>query len=136
MKANQTYAVYIFHDYSANAETDMTAHDVVRHIYRDDGQDYRLEPKMLTNRYDDDDNELPDVQDTTESGDLVFDVWFKSAYGWKTSHRIAIGKDADSAEAAFLQESFDGTMWDDSYWIVLTTKQYEAEQAADVLDDE
>jgi hypothetical protein len=133
----QTYAVYSCNDYSADAETDLTAHDVVRHIYRDDGGDYLIEPKILTHRYDED-NELPDVQDTTDSGDLVFEVWFKDngSFPWHKSQRIAIGKDEYEAEEAFLQESFDGTMWKDSYWIVLTTEQYQAEQAAAEADDE
>ena len=134
MTTTQTYAVCSRNDYSVNDETDLSARDVVRHIYRDDGGDYRLEPKMLTNRYDDDDNELPDVQDTTDNGDLVFEVWFKDngAFPWRKSQRIAIGKDEDEAEEAFLQESFDGAMWNDSHWIVLTTEQYLAEQAENV----
>jgi hypothetical protein len=131
MKAIQTYAVYTCNDLSEEAETELTAHDVVRHIYRNDGGDYRLEPKMLTHRYDDENNELPDIQDTTESGDLVFNVWFKNSCNrpWQESQRIAIGKDEDEAEEAFLQESFEGGMWDDSRWIVLTTEQYQDEQA-------
>lgn len=129
MSNTQTYAVYTCNDFSANAETALSAHDVVRHIYRDDGHDYRLEPKMLTNQFDDDNNELPDVQDTTNSGLLVFEVWFKNSYGWRKSPRIAIGKDEDDAEADFLQESFDKTMWEDSYWIVLTMEQYQTDQA-------
>jgi len=126
MQSDQTYAVYACNDRSIDAETDLTAHDVVRHIYRHDGADYRLEPKMLMHRYDDDDddNELPDIQDITDSGALVFEIWFKSPRGhWSPSRRTAIGKNENEAEEAFLQESFDGTMWDDSHWIVLTTEQ-------------
>jgi len=131
MNATQTYAVYTC-TYSADVETDLTAHAIVRHIYRYDGHDYRLEPKMLTHRYDDDDNELPDIQDTAYNGDLVFEIWFKNQYGWSVSRRIAIGKNEDEAEESFLQESFDGTMWDDYRWIVLTTEQYLAEQAENI----
>jgi hypothetical protein len=131
MNANQTYAVYTCAQGSSEAETDMTAHDVVRHIYRDDGGDYRLELKMLTHRYDDEDNELPDIQETTESGDLVFELWFKDCGSrpFYKAHRIAIGKNEDEAEENFLQDSFECSMWDDSRWIVVTTEQYLAEQA-------
>ena len=131
MQAIQTYAVYTCNDRSEEAQTNLTAHDVVRHIYRDDGGNYRLDPKMLTHRYDDENNELPDIQDTTSSGKLVFEVWFKDNCNssWQESPRIAIGKDEDEAEEAFLQESFDDTMWNDSRWIVLTTEQYQDEQA-------
>ena len=130
MNTVQNYAVFTCND-SFDAETHLTAHDIVRHIYRDHGSDYRLEPKMLRNRSDEEGDELPDIQDTAGSGDLVFEVWFKynRSSSWHKSPRIAIGKNEEEAEAAFLQKSFDCTMWDNSYWIVLDTEQYLTEQA-------
>lgn len=128
MNITQTYTVYPSDD-SDDAETGLTSHDVVRHIYRDDGADYRLDAKMITNRFDDNDNELPDIQETTEDGDLVFDVYFKdnNSFPWRKSQRIAIGKNEDEAEMSFLQESFENNMWDDSRWTVLTDEQYQSD---------
>ena len=132
MNTIQTYALSSLSTiFSIDAETGLSSHDVVRHIYRYDGSDYRLEPKMLCNRTDEEGNELPDVQDTNSTGDLVFDIWFKStgSFPWHNGQRIAIGKNEADAEAAFLQKSFDGRMWDNSYWVVVTTEQYLAAQA-------
>jgi hypothetical protein len=134
MSTTQTYAVFSCNDSSADAETNFSASDVAYHIYHRDGGDYRLEAKMLTHRYDDEDNELPDIQDTTDSGDLVFEVWFKHniSFSWRKSQRVAIGRDEVEAEEAFLQDSFDRAMWNDSRWFVLTTEQYLAEEAEKV----
>ena len=84
MENIQTYAVYRCNDGSADAAHNLSAHDVVRYIYSDDGADYRLAPKMITNQFDDEGKELPDVQETTDGGDLVFNVYFKSgrSYPW------------------------------------------------------
>ena len=126
MNAIQTYAVFTCND--EDAETELSAHDVVRHIYRHDGGDYRLEPAMLRDRCDEDNNELPDIQETTSNGDLVFEIWFKySGSLWDTDQCIAIGKDEAEAEAQFLQESFEDAAWDNSHWTVLRTDQYLAE---------
>ena len=76
MKTIQTYAVYKSTDDLADAQTGLTAHDVVRHIYQYVDGDYQLVPKMLCDRHDEEGNGLPDIQDTTPDGDLVFEVWF------------------------------------------------------------
>lgn len=128
MAMNQLYAVT---DNSGYTVTDLTAREAVRHIYTDDGGDYRLEPKMLTNRYDDDDNELPDIQETTDTGDLVFIVSFKDSCikPWRVSMREAIGKNEDDSLESFLQESFEQTYWDDTRWHVSTMEEFLKEQA-------
>ena len=128
MSTTQTYAVLTCNKDPADADyedpkTDLTAHDIVRHIYRYDGGDYRLEPKMWSN--------APDIQQTAD-GELVFQVMFKDSGsslwhtgGWCT----ATGKTEKEAEAEFLQISFENAMWDTSYWIVLSTEQYLAEKS-------
>lgn len=117
-----TYCVYSCNDCLANVAVDLTAHDVVRHIYRDDGGDYRLEPMM---RHTDD---VPAIQDFTSNGDLIFEIWFKnsSSCPWQKSQRLAFGTTVKEAEEAFLQKSFDRMMWNVSYWIVLSTEQFHA----------
>ena len=125
MNTTQTYAVFPYSD-PADAETDLTAHEVVRHIYRYDGSDYRLEPKMIRDRHDEEGNGLPDAQDTFDD-DLVFEVWFKYSGYFLKGQCLAIGKNEEEAESAFLQKAFDSRWWDTSYWIVLSTKQYLAE---------
>ena len=126
MSTVQTYAVFTCSD-PADAETDLSAHEVVQHIYRYDGGDYRLEPKMLRDRTDEYGNELPDAQDTFDD-DLIFEVFFKYSGYFLKGQCIAIGKNEAEAESAFLQKAFDSRMWDTSYWTVLRTEQYLADQ--------
>ena len=121
MSTIQTYAVSTYYD-PADVETDLSAHDVVRHIYRHNGGDYKLVPKMFSN--------FPEIQQTVD-GELVFQVFFKNSGsslwhsgGWCT----ATGRNEEEAEAEFLQLSFENACWDNSYWIVLSTEQYLAEQ--------
>jgi len=116
------YSVYSCND--SMASSGLTAAEVVKHIYTDDGADYRLEPSMLINQTDDDDNPLPDVQDTDDKGRLVFEVWFKNRYGWRNAWITATGTSIADAEERFLQECFDGCRWDKE-WIVLTDEQYQ-----------
>ncbi len=135
MNTTQTYAVFTINDDPAFAETALTAHDVVRHIYQYDGGDYRLEPKMIRDRTDEEGNELPDIQDAFDDGGdlvfLVFEIWFKScgSFPWDTYGGMAIGKTKEEAEASFLRKAFDDASWDHAYWIVLNTEQYMAEKS-------
>lgn len=126
----KTYAVYSIMDNSVDAETDLSALDVVRHIYGDDGGGYRLEPKMLTFCFDEDDKELPDTQATNGRGEEIFEIWFKNnrSSHYRLSPRTAVGIDEEAAEEAFLQESFNGRMWRTNHWLVVPTEQYQEEQ--------
>ena len=105
----QTYAVFTCND-PAGAKVNLSAHDVVRHIYRYDGADYRIEPKMLGNFQE------------TDYGDLLFKLSFKASGNslWESGGWCLVsGKDESEAEAQFLELSFIDRLWDHSYWIVL-----------------
>jgi len=119
-----TYSVYSCNDHASMASSGLTAAEVVRTIYTDDGKDYRLEPALLINQTDEDDNPLPDVQETDDNGKLVFEIWFKDRFGWRNAWITATGASVEDAEAQFLQECFDGTRWNKE-WIVLTDEQYQ-----------
>ena len=109
MKTIPTYAVFTCND-PAGAKVNLSAHDVIRHIYRYDGADYRIEPKMVGNFQD------------TYYGDLLFKVSFKTSGNsvWESGGWcLASGKNEIEAEAQFLEIYFNNRLWDTSYWIVL-----------------
>jgi hypothetical protein len=106
----QTYKVYGSCESSDNAETNLTATEVVKHIYQDDGHGYRLEPRM---------DETGEQQLQSSLG-LEWDVYFTKPgkrYGEK-SGLSAYGETEDEAEAEFLASAWNETRWDDSKWFI------------------
>ena len=96
------YTVFAGNEVSSFA---LTACECARHIYTQNGQGYRLEPKLAEGEQV--------VASPWYAGRLVFEIWMKdSADGaWYPSMREAEGKTAASAEEGFLLDSFDGEIW-------------------------
>lgn len=110
-----------------DAILNLTARQVVQHIYRDDGEDYRLEPRMC-DEWDDDGEACHEVHDTLSDGTPIWNVWFKDRYAWKKSGRICFGHTEKEAEDNLLEDSFKSTAWRDAKWTILTMEEYQAEQ--------
>lgn len=117
---NATFTVYSIDEVlPENSLSGMTATAVAHRILRDDGQDYRLQPEILRDREDYDGNKLPDGPNITDSGNQVYEVWFKSARGkWEKSHHRSEGKDEDEAMDAFLLELMETMDWLSIGWVV------------------
>lgn len=88
----------------------LTAQEVTREIYTDDGQGYRLEPSL-----DDDGNQL-----VCETLGLVWDIYFtKAGQATGTLARFnAYGETEEAAENSFLMEQFKSKAWD-KRWLVM-----------------
>jgi hypothetical protein len=128
MDRTQLYSIYHCSGGPDHAITNLTAHDVVRHIYRHDGGDYYLEPTIITDRYDDEGNPLPDVQVTTNDGLLGFQAWIKISFGWKCGD-VFFGEDEAAAEAKFLDDAWERWVLDDREWFIDSMEEYQALQS-------
>lgn len=124
-----TYTVYHVCDSARDVETGLTPAQVVQHIYRDDGQNYRLDPRMEM-ATDDDGKELGEQQVRGKFG-LEWDVYFPrngQEFGPK-SRLTAYGETEDEAEAEFLDGAWRGQRWDVTKWCVITDEQRASELA-------
>lgn len=119
-----TYTVYRCTSGSESAESGLTPAEVMRHIYGDDGQFFRLDPRM--EKTDDEGNET--------GGE--WNVYFgRAGQQWgNKSNFTAYGATEEAAEADFLQDAWDGARWDQGKWIVATDAQHAAEMAAAAAD--
>ena len=114
MNTIETYTVFNVDDDSADVKVNLSAQDVIRHIYRHNNSDYRLNPMMCS--------DAPEIQQTVD-GDLLYKISFNNSDAslWDGGgYCIVSGKTEAEAEASYLQRSFDCRMWDHSYWTVLS----------------
>ena len=127
---NQTYALHHYIVDASYALTHLTGQQVAQYIYTYGGEDYLLSPKIRKKAVCADEQVFIEIQETTQTGDLIFDVFFKTNSDDRTSlfnkksRRIAIGKTEEEAEKAFLQDSFDRMAWDESCWYLFTMDEY------------
>jgi hypothetical protein len=129
MDTTQLYAIFRCGDNPAEAKTNLSPHDVVRHIYNYDLGDYRLSPVLITDRYDDKGNALQDARATTEDGQSVFEVLIKTSDGlWRKPWCLTFGEDTKAAEANFLDSEFRAMrdFGSKGYrgWVVLPNEEY------------
>jgi hypothetical protein len=122
--ASQTYSIYKFTQSSADAETCLTAHQVVKHIYQDEGHGYYLQERMIEVK-DDEDNVINEIQADGTLG-KEWDVYFykhgRREFGKKGSW--SYGETEEEAEDNFLNSVWEEAKWDHTKWFVFTDKDY------------
>jgi hypothetical protein len=114
--ASQTYSIYKFTQSSADAETGLMAHQVVKHIYLEEGDDYYLMPRMIEVK-DDEGNVIDEIQADGTLG-KEWDVYFGKKGSW------SYGETEEEAEDNFLNMVWREGKWDHTKWFVFTDKEY------------
>jgi len=122
---------------TGEAVSGLSAHDAIKHIYQDDGGDYRLEPKMVTN-CDDEGNDLLDSQEIGSDGKLVFEIWFKQNINRKflKSQLTTEGFDESDAENNFLDDALKFNRFDSAKWSITSDEDYAAQLKQAIEDDQ
>lgn len=114
----QTYTV--MHIGSGSTKSELSKHDVVDHIYCDDGQGYRLKPTVLLDldgEVQESLNGFPDV--------LIWGVEFLRAGKWSSSQILAFGKTEDEANEEFLESAWNERRWNENKWSVMADEDYD-----------
>lgn len=115
----KTYKCYDACQSESTAQTNLTAAEIVKHIYQEDGHGYRLEPRMEST-YNNDGDIIGEQQANSPNLGLEWDVYFTKPgqrYSEKSS-LIAWGATEKEAEDEFLLSAWKETRWDTTKWFI------------------
>jgi hypothetical protein len=131
-----TYSIYHCTQPAETATTGLTEAEVIKTIYRDDGQDYMLEPRM-EKVYDGQGEDTGETVQAESIAGLEWDVRFKSSRGQlRLSNITAYGATEEEAELDWLNDCFRNCRYETSKWAIQTDDQYQADLLAAENDQE